>query len=339
MSYDSSASMLRDAFARIDGARIEGRQDNIIERKIALLKLYNRLQSSADKIVSILVIGDLSYPLYWIAAKVQLESSRAESDALLELSIVLHTLRQIVDELDLGKSLQTEYLPRLGRGSSEQWRPLGNTLIIGEPRLPISTSIIPLSIAVATGNTTLLILPYKTSSMTKMLEKIIKAALDTEACGLIMVSTPQARLEVVEELLKFGIHNVVGFDEQLFQHIHKMKTCALNTNLLRQVTTPMLAIVTRNACLEIAAKDLFNTVFSWLKGASYTCPSFVLIDEFVLGRFLDILLSLGEEGSNVGARPIQTPNVGQMRALNGVEIFVGNAQFRKVTFLLFGFCG
>jgi hypothetical protein len=48
---------VREIYADIDGARIEGRLENVLSRKKQLLRLYNKLQSSTDDIVAALKRG------------------------------------------------------------------------------------------------------------------------------------------------------------------------------------------------------------------------------------------------------------------------------------------
>ncbi|KAF4626813.1 hypothetical protein G7Y89_g11341 [Cudoniella acicularis] len=190
----------------------------------------------------------------------------------------------LVDEQqDMDKSFlrSLHFLKLFLTSSLKKWDCLGNILIVGESPAPIASSIIPLIFTIAAGNTAIIILPFETPSVAKVLKAVIKSSVDVEAFAAFAPTSEHSKMELISELSGTKFHGLVCQDTAFLAHIESIGLQTQKKVLLvrSQLAGLMPVIITRHADIRRAAQQLTRCKVSKLTEGCRTCPSYVLVDD------------------------------------------------------------
>ena len=211
--------------------------------------------------------------------------------ALLEITTVLQFLRILFDSLDLKAALQLEYDIEKSTSDVTLRTALGNVLIVGEDSSPIAQAVAPLCVAVAEGNSAVLLLSPTTPETSALLLEILNRSLDVEAVVTLWPSTEIDWSNTIDSFREQPFDGIVVQKSSTRATIESLAFYEKSPHLRVIYHAPDLSvvIVTRNADIPKAAQSVAQAKFSFYSGPSATRPRIVLIDEFVLDQFLTSL--------------------------------------------------
>jgi acyl-CoA reductase-like NAD-dependent aldehyde dehydrogenase len=147
--------------------------------------------------------------------------------------------------------------------------------------------MMPLALGIAGGNTALLILSPETVATSKVLHEIAKESVDSYTCAVV---NPGSREEFMKLVQDFGNREfqgvVVQSSEVLAQLLPGQR---VGREIIFMPAMPAAIIVTRNADIELAAKEVTVSKFTDFSSRSVSAPGLVMVDEFVLDNFVAAL--------------------------------------------------
>lgn len=190
-----------------------------------------------------------------------------------------------------------DHLAQLQTRDLKRWDCLGNILILGEWLTPIASSMIPLVFTIAAGNTAIIILPFKTPNVAEGLKVVIGSSVDIEAFAAFAPVSERSKMGLISELSGTLFQGIVCQDTAVLAHIESIgvqtqkKVFDMPSHLAG--LTPV--IITRNSDIRQAAQQLARSRVSKLTERCCTCPSYVLVDEFVMEDLLQSLEAAVED--------------------------------------------
>jgi acyl-CoA reductase-like NAD-dependent aldehyde dehydrogenase len=209
------------------------------------------------------------------------------------LTTVLQALRVLFEAHDKKKSLADEHLICTSQKTLTRHVPLGNILILAEAGSPLAQSIIPLCLAVAEGNSALVILSHAAPETSAILLEIINENTDQDAIVAIKPESSSDSTRILGIFEKVAWHGIFVQSNSSKAEIEGLgfQQSSLSVRLLFQPPRNSIVIVTRNADIQKTARHIAMGKFSFFAGKSVVAPALVLVDEFVIVEFLSALES------------------------------------------------
>jgi acyl-CoA reductase-like NAD-dependent aldehyde dehydrogenase len=147
--------------------------------------------------------------------------------------------------------------------------------------------MIPLALAIAGGNTALLILSPETVATSKVLCEIAKESVDSYTCAVV---NPWSRDEFIKLVQDFGNREFQGVVVQSSKVLAQLLPGQrVGREIVFMPAMPAAIIVTRNVDIELAAKEVTASKFTDFSIRSGSAPGLVMVDEFVLDNFVAAL--------------------------------------------------
>jgi acyl-CoA reductase-like NAD-dependent aldehyde dehydrogenase len=147
--------------------------------------------------------------------------------------------------------------------------------------------MIPLALAIAGGNTTLLNLSQETVATSKVLYEITKESVNSFTCAVVNPGSQDKFMKLVQD---FGNREfqglVVQSSEVLAQLLPGQR---VGREIIFMPAMPAAIIVTRNADIELAAKEVTTSKFTDFSSRSGSAPGLVMVGGFVLDNFVAAL--------------------------------------------------
>jgi acyl-CoA reductase-like NAD-dependent aldehyde dehydrogenase len=224
----------------------------------------------------------------------------------------------VFKSLDIKTALEEEHAVAAGVNDVARRRALGNILIVGETSAPITQSIVPLSLAIAEGNTAVLVLPRATSATSANLLQIVSSAVDHDAILTLSPKGDEEARSLLAILSKHRFHAVVSQSPltRVMVESLQFRVKSPDLRMVELIPKQSIAIVSRNADVKLAALSIAQAKFSFFSGSLAVALGLVLIDEFVLEKFLEILQSSVENviASRNSALKFQSRPISKMTA-------------------------
>ncbi|KAF4626544.1 hypothetical protein G7Y89_g11609 [Cudoniella acicularis] len=280
--------MAEQIFTTVKSSSVEGRLENVQQRKKCPQKIHKAVKQSTSALAEALQ-----------------EDGRTETDALLEIHALLHKLRQIFDHLDFQESLSAERILAKGGDYLNRDRPLGVVLVLGGNTLPLAQSIVQLAFAIAAGNTVVLLLSPEFQASSVEVQKLLElSGLDKEAVQVVLPSSCSERQPVLADLAVQPFDGIVIQNQADADLVTggKCMQVHLAMRLIIQISTTWPTIVSRHADLKQAAMEIARAKFLILSGASPAAPSVVFVDEYVLEKFCSCVEAAAREFFPSGQR-------------------------------------
>jgi acyl-CoA reductase-like NAD-dependent aldehyde dehydrogenase len=147
--------------------------------------------------------------------------------------------------------------------------------------------MIPLALAIAGGNTTLLILSPETVAASKILYEIAKESVDSYTCAIVNPGSRDEFLKLVQDFRNREFQGIVVKSSEVLTQL--LPGQGVGREIIFMPAMPAAIIVTRNADIELAAKEVTASKFTDFSSRSGCAPGLVMVDEFVLDKFVAAL--------------------------------------------------
>ncbi|KAH8430250.1 uncharacterized protein LDX57_007919 [Aspergillus melleus] len=283
---------LAAVYDTVRSAWIEGRLENVLQRKKELAGLHAALRDHESRLIA--------------AFSQDLDIS--ETAASLEISVCLAAVDKLYHGLDFAAVLAQEKLIQAGQSSPINPVALGPVLIQAALPCPLSSTIFPLAAAVAAGSCCLVQLCHASPTINEALSAIIRTSLDQEAAAIVDGSiSPAALTEIRCEAA------VLQDPEAMDDFASALR----QSNSTVRIYTPVTGLPA--VFVDRSAPDL-NTVATWLQQSILKVPRrhvgrtprLCFVDEFVLERLVSLLQQLSGPVEN--NQPVPEPSVTKVLA-------------------------
>ncbi|PLB47648.1 hypothetical protein P170DRAFT_426884 [Aspergillus steynii IBT 23096] len=279
---------LAAVYDTVRSAWIEGRLENVLQRKKELAGLHAALRDHESRLT---------------AAFAQ-DIDISETAASLEINVCLAAVDRLYHGLDFAAVLAQEKLIQVGQPSPINPVALGPVLIQAALPCPLSSTILPLAAAVAAGSCCLVQLCHASPTINEALSAIIRTSLDQEAVATVDGLISPAALTGIR------CEAAVLQDPEGIDHF---ASALRQSNSAVRIYTPVTGLPA--VFVDRSAPDL-NTVAIWLQQSILKdprrhvgrTPRLCFVDEFVLERLVSLLQQrLGPVENN--NQPVPEPSV------------------------------
>ncbi|KAK0640524.1 hypothetical protein DIS24_g9268 [Lasiodiplodia hormozganensis] len=250
-----------DVWKTVQASWVEGRLENVIERKKQLAALHGNLTSLQKK-------GGLD----------------SKFGAPKELDFIISVVAELHNSLDIHTTQNVEKSLAAGNKTTTLLRPLGMALVIGSEAAPLSSCLLSFAAALAAGCPTVIAAPGSDKQAVSHLRDIMGSGIDGEACVVTVIDGQDD--EVAWTRLHFDVASIPDSDPES----PTVKTLR-QTNPFIRILQPLpghrIAVVDRSApnLNQIAAQLSRAATSHWT-----SIPKIVLVDEFTI-RALEAALS------------------------------------------------
>ncbi|KAI0973197.1 hypothetical protein F4678DRAFT_40834 [Xylaria arbuscula] len=275
-------------YRTVNTAWTEGRLDNILQRQKELSALHANIKNSASALVDA-VSHDL----------VTTEQSVAE-----EVRQTLDAIKHLYDSLDFPDSLRKERSIKKGNSVLEDLVPLGPSLIDPDPKLPISSTLIPLAAAVSAGSATVVLAPSGDSSLpsVELIRNIVRESLDVEAIAITADASSETREQLVSNYFAVAVLQNKEAQEFMVQRLTRVN---YSTRILAPPSGIPAIFVDRTAQdLEAVAAHLRTGILRSPQRDVFRTLRICFVDEFIIERLADLL----DRGGTTGQKALEKPS-------------------------------
>ncbi|KAJ5240514.1 uncharacterized protein N7469_002105 [Penicillium citrinum] len=256
---------LIEVYETVQGAWIEGRLENVLQRQKELARLHTFLKD---------LRGDL------IAAFSE-DSEPSQARASEEIALTLDAVEQLYNQLDFPSIMGKEKNAQASHSAPLNSVAMGPVLIQAALPCPLSSAILPLAAAVAAGSCCLVLLCTDSPAVSRLLQSIIRGSMDYEAVG------------VLNDILSPKDLGSLQFESAVFQdHTTGAEFAAVlrKTNLTARIHTPALGLpamfIDRSTpALESVATLIKISILNPPIQHSGRVPRLCFVDEFIIGEF------------------------------------------------------
>ncbi|KAL2829637.1 Aldehyde/histidinol dehydrogenase [Aspergillus pseudoustus] len=317
-------------YQSISNAHIEGRLDSVLRRQRELYSLHVAVKRHAKT----------------LADAIQHDTG-SHTDALVEIHTTLHRLREIFKCLDFPSSLEHEYLPEYGKDVPSRRSGLGAILVLPGDTLPVSQTILPIAYCLAAGNPVLAVLsekhPATTSAMLTMFET---SAIDRDVvalCGQPSDTEQEMLLNELKDCPFDGVWEQGASGANFWDGGSNAPVHHSRQQVIGGASGVFPCIVSRNADLQRAAKDIALANLVALSGQSPAAANVILVDEFVLEAFCAAVRALAAQLTHAWQRDKATQPAqkfldtqvefvdagGRLLQVDGGAILVASSEWRS----------
>ncbi|KAF4537803.1 uncharacterized protein LTHEOB_11427 [Lasiodiplodia theobromae] len=242
-----------DVWKTVQASWVEGRLENVIERKKQLAALHGNLTRLQKK-------GGLD----------------SKFGALKELDFIISAVAELHNSLDIHVTQNTEKSLVVGNKTTTLLRPLGVALIIGSEAAPLSSCLLPFAAALAAGCPTVVAAPGGNKQAVSHLREIVGSGIDGEACVVTVIDGQDD--ETVWTRLHFDVASIPDSDPE-----STVAKALRQANPFIRILQPLpghrIAVVDRSAAnLDQIAAQLSRAATSHRT----SIPKIMLVDEFTI---------------------------------------------------------
>ncbi|KAK3290870.1 Aldehyde/histidinol dehydrogenase [Chaetomium fimeti] len=244
-------------FSNIRSAAIDGRALNPIFRKTQLKQLHDVLLEKASDIQDA-ITADTGYAL----AEVQIE-----------YCLAMRLLAEAYTAIDTGQSLRDEYAVSRGQNMPQAKEAVGIVVIHPAKHAFFSCLMSALVPALAAGNCVIVHGEQSLLRTPRLVLDLITKALDDDVFGTTTSPIGESDLD----------HPHIRVLQNGSESAH------LSHHLVSEPEARVVAVVERDADLDVAARELVRSRFA-LRGRSPYAPDLVLVNEWVKKEFLEAVV-------------------------------------------------
>ncbi|KAB2569091.1 Beta-apo-4'-carotenal oxygenase [Lasiodiplodia theobromae] len=240
-----------DVWKTVQASWVEGRLENVIERKKQLAALHGNLTRLQKK-----------------------DGLDSKFGALKELDFIISVVAELHNSLDIHATQNTEKSLAVGNKATTLLRPLGVALIIGSEAAPLSSCLLPFAAALAAGCPTVVAAPGSNKQAVSYLREILGSGIDGEACVVTVIDGQDD--EIVWTRLHFDVASIPDSDPE-----STVAKALRQANPFIRILQPLpghrIAVVDRSAAnLDQIAAQLSRAATSHRT----SIPKIMLVDEF-----------------------------------------------------------
>ncbi|KAG2419159.1 hypothetical protein HFD88_002264 [Aspergillus terreus] len=254
-------AMLEALYQTVEGAWVEGRLENVLQRQKELAALHSRVKACRTALIAVLCLDPLV----------------TNASASEEVKLSLEAIQQLYESLDFRSTLARERSIQAGCSSSNGLTPLGPTLIQASSSCPLSSVILPLAAAIAAGSCCLVLCAAVPLSME--LDKIIRSSLDQEAVGVLAQDTIDA-----DDLARFRFEVAVLQDSATANKFAAaLRKCNPTVRVhVAPAGLPSIFVDRSAADVDAVASWLGRTITQSPRQHPGRVPRLCFVDEFVI---------------------------------------------------------
>ena len=260
-------------FSNLRSAVIDGRALNPIFRKVQLRQLHDALSEKASEIQNAIAS----------------DTGHTPAEVLIEYSLAMKQLAHTYTALNTTDALEAEYAVSRGQNAPQARQAVGLVLIDPSKHAFFSSLMFALIPALAAGNCIVVQTSQSLLQAPRLVLPLIASALDHD----IFATTDAAS------------------DEDLnHPHIRVLQNGSasprLANHLVSDPSARVVAIVERDADLDVAAQELVRARFS-LRGRAPYAPDVVLVNEWVKKEFLQAVVKHAVEFTSTAGERREGP--------------------------------
>jgi acyl-CoA reductase-like NAD-dependent aldehyde dehydrogenase len=245
----------KDAIARLRGARIDGRTENVRYRQSQLQYLHRELASIAND----------------LRGAIRKDANFSESEANVEFAAGMTCVKRAYESLDFDQALEDEYNPTKGLDYPHRRAALGIVYVRPAKAFPFYNILAPVSAAIAAGDCVLLQLDGGLRYVPDLLRSAFWKALDSDAVCVI-----EGDVEDRSFLTEAVFVDQTSTAPRL-PASSELRTCG---------DSRVITIVDRTANVDEAASVIIQARLAF-NGRSNYAPDLVVVNEFVKKQFLE----------------------------------------------------
>lgn len=203
----------------------------------------------------------------------------SKAEAIEDINTIIHAAEQLYYSLSLQADLRVEKSVKKGGQASVHPRASGMALIVGSPRSPLSSVLLPFLSALAAGCTTISV---PAEGARKIEELISKCLTNTTKHQGVVVGHSQHLAYLTSQ--HFDVATIPG-DAKHDDLVHRLTRANSSIRVLRPSRGKTFAIVDRSGDLASAAVHVHRVISAGAFRSSFRSPKVLLVDEFVLDEF------------------------------------------------------
>ncbi|KAJ4179791.1 hypothetical protein NW755_012187 [Fusarium falciforme] len=279
------------------GGLLEGLLENAQTRKDQIYAVHAWLKEHSQVLVE-----NLCIELGW-----------SKAEAIEDMNTIFHSAEQLYCSLSLQADLRVEKSVKKGGQVSVHPRASGVALIVGSPRSPLSSVLLPFLSALAAGCTTISVPAEGANKMAKLISQCLTNTTNHQG---VVVGHSQHLAYLTSQ--HFDVVTIPA-DAKYDDLIHRLTRENPSIRVLRPSRGKTFAIVDRSGDLASAAVHLHRVISAGAFRSSFRSPKVLLVDEFILNEFelrLGQLLAPGAAPIVNGTRPGGKAN-GQAKPAQG----------------------